>query len=348
MTSAPAASAPASAPRLAAGEIPGWTTSVTGLTAASEYRDALDVDELAEAVFRQLAAVARPLDASERQPRVRPDLAVHEDAARLDLAGEPLRPAVVARPERRPEAVRGVVAERDGLRFVPGPDHGRDRAEGLLVERRHPPADGDEHGRRIERARRLRHPSAEHDLGATPHRLLHLAVEVIAQVVACLRTDLRLGAERIPHPPRSHVGHEQVEEGLGHRVDDDEALGGDAALAVVDEARLGGGARGSPDVGVPEDDERVAPAELEHGLLELAPGLLRDAAPGAVAARQRDAAHARIGDDGSDPFGPDEHRAEDTFGKARFPEDLLDLERAARHVRGMLQDPRIAGDKRRG
>src|SRR5439155_721296 len=245
MTSAPAASAPASAPRLAAGEIPGWTTSVTGLTAASEYRDALDVDELANAVLR-------------------------------------------------------------------------------------------------------RHPPAEHALGAAPHRLLHLAMQVVAQVVACLRTDLRLGAERIAHPPRSHLGHEEVEEGLGHRVDDDEALGGDAALAVVDETRLGGGARGGRDVGVLQDDERVAPAELEHGLLELAPGLLRDAAPGAVAAGQRDAAHARVGDDGPDPLRPDEHGAEHTFGQARFPEDPLDLERAARHVRGMLQDPRIARDERRG
>src|SRR5438067_13818211 len=112
MTSAPAASAPASAPRLAAGEIPGWTTSVTGLTAGSEYRDALDVDELANAVLRQLPPVARPLDGSAPQPRVGPDLPVHEHAARPDPAGQSPRPAFVARTPRRPEAGRGAAGGR--------------------------------------------------------------------------------------------------------------------------------------------------------------------------------------------------------------------------------------------
>src|SRR5438046_6409658 len=136
MTSAPAASAPASAPRLAAGEIPGWTTSVTGLTAASEYRDALDVDELADAVLRQLPPVARPLDASERQPRVGPDLPVHEHAARLDLAGQSLRPAVLARPQPRPQAVRGGAGQRDWLRLVPSTDCGQDQYASICTGRR--------------------------------------------------------------------------------------------------------------------------------------------------------------------------------------------------------------------
>ena len=50
----------------------------------------LHVDELADPVRAQLAAVARPLDAAERQPRVRRHHPVHEHHARLEFVDEPL------------------------------------------------------------------------------------------------------------------------------------------------------------------------------------------------------------------------------------------------------------------
>ena len=40
---------------------------------------------------------------------------------------------------------------------------------------------------------------------------------------------------------------------------DDEALGRDAALSAVDEPRLGGGAGRGGDIGIGQDDERIAP-----------------------------------------------------------------------------------------
>src|SRR5262249_56624420 len=48
--------------------------------------DGLDVDELADAVLGELAAVAGALDAAEGQTRVGPDDADHRRAAPLDLA----------------------------------------------------------------------------------------------------------------------------------------------------------------------------------------------------------------------------------------------------------------------
>src|SRR2546422_8491012 len=95
---------------------------------------------------------------------------------------------------------------------------------------------------------------------------------------------------------RSEPLEKPVEDGLHH----DEPLGGDAALAAVQEPRLGRRASGLVEVRVREHDEGIAPAELEHRLLEVPAGLLGDLAPGAVRARERDGADPGIGDDRSD------------------------------------------------
>ena len=49
-----------------------------------------------------------------------------------------------------------------------------------------------------------------------------------------------------------------------------------------------------------EQDEGVGAAELEHDLLEVASGDLGDGGTGALGAGERDALHARVGDDGLD------------------------------------------------
>ena len=46
-----------------------------------------------------------------------------------------------------------------------------------------------------------------------------------------------------------------------------------------------------------EHDERVGAAELEHDLLQVAPGDLGDGGAGALGAGERHAPHARVGDD---------------------------------------------------
>ena len=79
-------------------------------------------------------------------------------------------------------------------------------------------------------------------------------------------------------------------------------------------------------VGVGQDDERIAAAELEHRLLQLAARPLGHLDPGVLAARQGDRGDARVGDEAADRAGADQQRVRNSpGGKAGVPEDLLDL-----------------------
>src|SRR3989442_9007782 len=65
--------------------------------------DRLDVHELADAVLGELAAIARALDAAERQARIRLHDAVHVDRPRVDLRRHALRRGAIPRPQRGAE-----------------------------------------------------------------------------------------------------------------------------------------------------------------------------------------------------------------------------------------------------
>src|SRR5207248_3716479 len=106
------------------------------------------VDELADAVLRELAAVARLLDAAERQPRIRLHQAVDEHGARLDLGRQALGPRVVPGPERRAQAELRVVGQAYRVRLVLGADHRGHRPERFLVEGRHALVDRSKQGGR--------------------------------------------------------------------------------------------------------------------------------------------------------------------------------------------------------
>src|SRR5439155_204102 len=80
--------------------------------------DALHVHELADAELRELAPVARALDASEGEARVRLDEPVHEHGARLDERREALGALPARGPEGRAEPEGGVVREADGVLLI--------------------------------------------------------------------------------------------------------------------------------------------------------------------------------------------------------------------------------------
>ena len=109
--------------------------------------------------------------------------------------------------------------------------------------------------------------------------------------------------ERIADLQRLHGGDELLLEIVGDLLVDDEALRGDAGLAVVHDARLHGGRHGVVEIGGRHDDERIAAAELEHGLLDVLPGVRGDARAGRLAAGQRRRLHALVVEDASEP-GP--------------------------------------------
>ena len=174
-------------------------------------------------------------------------------------------------------------------------------------------------------------------------------MQVGAQIEPGLRPDLARGVERVAYLPGAHFAREPLQEALRHAFQHNEALGGDAALTAVDETRLrcrGGGPR---QIRVLEHDERIASAQLEHRLLQVPPRLRRHLAPGAVRAGESHGAHAGIGDKSRCRLVREEHRPKQAVRKPGVSEDALDLERAARHVRRMLQDARVPGDQgRRG
>src|SRR5580700_3538705 len=94
-----------------------------------------------------------------------------------------------------------------------------------------------------------------------------------------------------------HSIYESALEFLGDALVDDETLSRDAGLPVVDETRLNRHLDGLLHVGAWHDDERVAAAEFQHGLLDLLSCFAGYLTPRRFAAGQRDGLDARVIDD---------------------------------------------------
>ena len=145
-------------------------------------------------------------------------------------------------------------------------------------------------------------------------------MEGVAKICTRERCQGRLRVQWIARNQRLDCGAQTRDEGLGDRVDDDETLGRDTALAGVHETRARGGGDGLVEVGVLQHHEGVGAAELEHCPLEVLAGDGRDPSARRVAAREAHAAHARVGDDTLGAAGVDRQRAEDTVRGARVLE----------------------------
>ena len=107
--------------------------------------------------------------------------------------------------------------------------------------------------------------ATEQDAGARRGCRQDLLVEGVAQVFAGQGADLGRAVEGVADAEARRGGDEALGEGVGDGVYDDEALGGDAALAGVLEARPDADLGGGVEVGVFEDDEGVGAAQLEDG-----------------------------------------------------------------------------------
>lgn len=75
-------------------------------------------------------------------------------------------------------------------------------------------------------------------------------------------------------------------------------------------------------------------------------GATRDIGSGAFAARERDSFHARIFDHRCRLLGVDEQALKDAFTESRLPKNLLNRQRALRHVAGVLEKANVAGHER--
>ncbi len=92
--------------------------------------------------------------------------------------------------------------------------------------------------------------------------------------------------------------------------------------------------------------KRVAAAELEQRLLEVAAGEGGHRGSGLLAAGQGHGPHGLMGDDGFDLLVADEQGLEHPLRVAGLPEQLLDVKGAAADVGGVLQQADVAGRER--
>ena len=102
----------------------------------------------------------------------------------------------------------------------------------------------------------------------------------------------------------------------------------------------------SIEVGGGHDDEGVAAAEFEDGLLDEPSGLRGDGAAGGLAAGDGDGGDALVGEDGLHLAGFDEQRLEGAAGEAGAADQGFDGERALGHVGGVLEQADVAGHQR--
>src|SRR6185312_9010034 len=90
-------------------------------------------------------------------------------------------------------------------------------------------------------------------------------------------------------------------------------------------------------------------AKLEDGLLDLLPGTRGDLTAGVLAAGERRRRDAIVVEERGNRLRANEQRLKDAVRRACFAEELLERERALRHVRRVLEQPNVArAQSRRG
>src|SRR5436190_13038285 len=124
---------------------------------------------------------------------------------------------------------------------------------------------------------------ADQDAAAVVKSAEKLVVQLVPQVGSGHRSEVDVGCG-VAHPERLGLPDEGVLECIGDGLDDDETLGGDAALPGIEEPALRCSCGGRVYVGVLEDDERVAAAQLEDRGLEGGSTSVRDRHPGLLRA----------------------------------------------------------------
>ena len=234
-------------------------------------------------------------------------------------------------PEAGAEAELGVVGERDRGRLVGDAGDRGDRAEGLFAQHRRARGGiGADHGRLVPGARLVGGLAAGEDAGARRLGGADDPGELVAQVLAGHRAELGLGVERgAAAQALGRVG-EALLELVGDRLDDDEPLRRDAALAGVLEARGDRDLDRLLEVGVVEHDEGVGAAELEHRRLDRPPGRFADRDAGGVGAGQGDAGDPPVADQLARLAAGDDDRLEDARRGARPLEGLLQQQSRSR------------------
>jgi hypothetical protein len=168
----------------------------------------------------------------------------------------------------------------------------------------------------------------------------------VAQLVAGEWREARLLMHRVAVDQfRFDRCPQALDEVVGELLSNDEALRGRGALPGIREA---GGERRrhrTLEIGVVEDDERVAAAEVQRHLLALLAGQRRDLTAGAAAAAEAHRGDHRRGDDARHLSRVDLQCAERIRCTEPFTQQLVDGERALGHGTGVLEHHAVAGQQ---
>src|SRR5215211_5808432 len=202
--------------------------------------------------------------------------------------------------------------------------------------------------RRVEVALSVHGFPAGEDARAGLDALSDLRVHVFEDLGRGERPHVGVLVHRVADLEGGHALHEAALELVGDLLVDDDPLGVDARLPVVERARGHRGADSRLQIRRWHDDEGVAPAELEHARLDVLPRLGADLPARTFAAGQRRRLHPRVVYDRLHLARADQERLEGALREPGAVDDVLYGQGALRHVGGVLQEDDVAGHERRG
>jgi hypothetical protein len=170
----------------------------------------------------------------------------------------------------------------------------------------------------------------------------------VAQLVAGEWREARLLMHRVAVDQfRFDRRQQALDEVICKLLGDDEALRRGSTLPGIGETGSERCRHSALEVGVVEDDERVAAAEVQRHLLALLAGQRRDLAAGAPAAAEAHRGDHRRGDDTRHLRRSDLQRAEGARRTEPLAQQLVDGQRALGHRAGVLEHHAVASEQRR-
>src|SRR5205807_7429064 len=164
--------------------------------------DGFDVCEFADAEGAQLAAVAGPLHATERQPRVGGYHAIDEHHAGFDLVDQAFAFLFVVGPGAGAQPKAAVISNANSVVQVFSTKHAGHRAEQFVAVRGRTFRNFAEHRGRVEIAGTGKRLAAREDFAARFDGSAHGPVEALHAVFGGQRTKIGFLVERIAHLER--------------------------------------------------------------------------------------------------------------------------------------------------
>ena len=172
-------------------------------------------------------------------------------------------------------------------------------------------------------------------------------IKILHAIGSRQRAQFGFLVERIANFQALHLGDELALELVGDGLGHDEALGGNAGLAIVLTCAPSPPCDGRVQIGAGHHNKRIAAAQFKHDFLDPLGRANANLNPRLFTARQSRGHDARIVQDRVHLSGADQQRLKRTFGKSGFQENAFNRQRALRHVGGMLQQSNIARHQRR-